>query len=247
MTIVLAAVDATEAARGVLATATAIGEVMEAYTQALHVGDDPGVAEKYAHEFGVPMTVVLGEPADEIVRMGERADVALVVLGLHGVAGQHGPGHTARVVATRLSKLVLVVPPDVPAHRPPLRVLFPLDGIHGVSDAMRPLIAAFVAAGFDVIAVHVFDRRTVPMFLDGAADEEVWREEFLAEHCAELGIRLETRPGPTVASLLEVAAAEDVDVIALGWRQDLSPRRAAVVREVLASADRPVALVPLTT
>ena len=74
--------------------------------------------------------------------------------------------------------------------------------------------------------------------------EIAWRDEFLAQHCADLGIRLETRPGPTVLALLDVAASEDVDVIALGWHQDLAPERAVVVREVLQRARRPVALIP---
>ena len=149
-------------------------------------------------------------------------------------------------MATRLSKPVLVVPPDTTPRRTLTRVLFPLDGNRGVSAAMRPLIAAHVAAGFEVIALHVFQRDTVPRFLDRPEDIDVWREEFLAEHCAELGIRLATRPGPTADSLLDVAAGEDVDMIAMGWRQDLSPHHAAVVRKVLTTADRPVALVPLT-
>ena len=138
-----------------------------------------------------------------------------------------------------MSKPVLVVPPAT-APRPTLtRVLFPLDGNRGVSDALRPLIAAYVAVGFEVIALHVFQPDTVPRFLDRPEDIDVWREEFLAEHCAELGIRLVTRPGPTTESLLDVAVAEDVDIIALGWHQDLSPHHAAVVRKVLTSSRPP--------
>jgi hypothetical protein len=75
-------------------------------------------------------------------------------------------------------------------------------------------------------------------------DEIAWRDEFLSQHCADLGIRLETRPGPTVLALLDLAASEDVDVIALGWRQNLAPEHATVVREVLQRARRPVALIP---
>jgi hypothetical protein len=45
--------------------------------------------------------------------------------------------------------------------------------------------------------------------------------------------------------LLRVADQDDVDVIALGWHQNLFPSHARVVRHVLAQADRPVALVPL--
>lgn len=246
MTTVLAAVDATAAARPVLETASRLAHVLEADTVAVHVGDDPGLAAAVAEELGASLIIVPGEPADEIVRRGERPDVAWVVLALSGLPSRHEPGQTAQAVATRLSKPVLVVPPDTTPRRTLTRVLFPLDGNRGVSAALRPLIAAHVAAGFEVIALHVFQPDTVPRFLDRPEDINVWREEFLAEHCAELGIRLATRPGPTADSLLDVAAQEDVDMIAMGWRQDLSPHRAAVVRKVLTTADRPVVLIPLT-
>jgi nucleotide-binding universal stress UspA family protein len=246
MTIVMAAVDATQAARPVLQTATRLARLLGANALAIHVGHDPGFAREVAEELGIPVIVVGGEPADQIVRRGERPDVALVVLALSALPSSQAPGHTAQAVATRLSKPVLVVPSG-PAPRPTLtRVLFPLDGNRGVSAALRPLIAAYVAVGFEVIALHVFQPDTVPRFLDRPEDIATWREEFLAEHCAELGIRLITRPRPTAQSLLDVAISEDVDIIALGWHQDLSPHHAAVVRKVLAKADRPVALIPLT-
>ena len=244
-TTVLAAVDTTDAAGHVLRTACNLAHVLEAGTLAVHVGEDPGRTRELAEELGASMIVVAGEPADEIVRIGERPDVAVVVLALSGSASRHAPGHTAQAVATRLSKPVLVVPADAAVRRGLTRMLFPLDGSRGVSAQLRPLIAGYVSAGFEVIALHVFQPDTVPRFLDGAEDANVWREEFLAEHCAELGIRLATCPGPTAESLLEVADREDVDIIAMGWRQDLSPHHAAVVRKVLTTADRPVALIPL--
>jgi nucleotide-binding universal stress UspA family protein len=208
-----------------------------------HVGREVGspVAACGPHR-----VVVAGDPAGEIVRAGERPGVALVVLALSGVPSRHAAGHTAQAVATRLSKPVLVVPSDAPPRTTLTRVLFPLDGNRGVSTALHPLIAAYVAVGFEVIALHVFQPDTVPRFLDRPEDIDVWREEFLAEHCAELGIRLLTRPGPTTESLLDVAVTEDVDIIAMGWHQDLSAHHAAVVRKVLTRADRPVALIPLT-
>ena len=82
------------------------------------------------------------------------------------------------------------------------------------------------------------------MFLDGVPDEIAWRDEFLSQHCADLGIRLETRPGPPSWHCWMSLPSEDVDVIALGWRQNLAPERAVVVREVLQRARRPVALIP---
>jgi len=246
VTTVLAAVDATAAARPVLQTACRLAHALDADVMALHVGEDPGPARAVAEELGTSLITVSGEPADQIVRIGERPDVALVVVALSGVPARHEPGQTAQAVATRLSKPVLVVPPDSPPRRTFTRVLFPLDGTRGVSAALRPLITTYVAAGFDVIALHVFRPDTVPRFLDSAEDIDVWRAEFLTEHCTDLGIRLATRPGPTADSLLDVAASEDVDVIAMGWRQDFSPHHALVVRKVLTEADRPVALIPLT-
>jgi nucleotide-binding universal stress UspA family protein len=247
MSTVLAAVDATAAARCVLATAWAVGQALTVEVRALHVGADPGLAAGYAQEYGLPLQVVSGRPDVRIIEAGEHADVDLVVLALHGQPGRNEPGHTARAVATHLTKPVLVVPPDAPVRETPRRLLIPLDGTQGVSAAVRPLIATYVAAGAEVIAVHVFEPHTVPMFLDGVPDEIAWRDEFLLQHCADLGIRLETRPGPTVLALLDVASSEDVDVIALGWRQNLAPERAVVVREVLQRARRPVALIPVRT
>jgi nucleotide-binding universal stress UspA family protein len=241
---VLAAVDGTPAARCVLATASAVSQVLHLDARAVYVGDSPELVAGDAQELGLPLTVMHGPPHLRIIEAGEGPDVDLVVLALHGLPKHSEPGHTARAVATHLSKPVLVVPPEEPIRPVPRKVLFPLDGTRGVSAAVRPLIATYVAAGAEVIAVHVFEPNTVPRFLDGVPDEIVWRDEFLAQHCADLGIRLETRPGPTVLALLDVATREDVDVIALGWRQNLAPAHAQIVREVLQRARRPVALIP---
>ena len=241
---VLAAVDGTPAARCVMATAAAVGRVLHLDARALYVGGSPEVIAGDAQELGLPLAVMHGPADRRIIEAGEGPDVDLVVLALHGVPRHSEPGHTARAVATHLSKPVLVVPPEEPIRPFPRKVLFPLDGTRGVSAAVRPLIARYVAAGAEVIALHVFEPQTVPRFLDGAPDELMWRDEFLAQHCSDLGIRLETRPGPIVLGLLDVAAQEDVDVIALGWRQNLAPAHAQVVREVLDRARRPVALIP---
>lgn len=247
MTTVLAAVDSTDAARSVLATTSAICRVLHTDAHAIHVGPDPADAATYAAELSIPLTVVHGDATSQIVAAARRDDVELLVLALNGLPGRHAPGHTARAVATALPKPVLVVPPEAPVRAAPSRVLMPLDGTQSVSVGLRPLISRYTAAGVEVVVLHVFNAKTVPRFFDGAEDALVWRSEFLAKHCAELGLRLETRPGPTVSSVLEVAAEEDVDVIALGWHQLLSERRARVVQEVLRAADRPIALVPVPT
>ena len=245
MSTILAAVDDTLAARAVLATTCAIQHVLQRDAYALHVGEPSERVAEYAGEFGIPLTVVPGHPVSMIIEVSEPSDVMLVALALHGLPGRHEAGQTALSVAAQLAKPVLVVPPEEPVRDTVRRILLPLDGTRGVSAGVRSLIATCQAAGIEVIAVHIFDAHTVPRFHDGPQDAAVWREEFLAQHCAEPGVRLRTSPGPTAPALLRIADADDVDVIALGWRQNLAPARAQIVRQLLAHSHRPIALVPL--
>jgi hypothetical protein len=245
MSTVLAALDATPAAGSVLSTAVAIGESLDADVRALHVGSVGGEPRAVAAAVGVPLAVVSGNPVPAIIEAGEQGDVLLVIVGLPRLPGQQPARRTALSVAARFSKPVVAVPPEERVRDPLRRVLFPLDGTRGVSAGVRSLIAMCRAADVEVVAVHVFDAKTVPRFLDGPQDAAVWHDEFLAQHCAELGVRLRTAPGPTAPALLRVADQDDVDVIALGWHQNLFPSHARVVRHVLTQADRPVALVPL--
>ncbi len=245
MSRILAAVDDTQAAGPVLATARAVARSLHLDVTALHVGEPGGASERAAQEHDLTLSVVAGEAAEVIVSAAAEPEVLMVVLALHGMPGRHEPGHTAIAVATHSAKPVIVVPPAAPPRTEPHRILFPLDGTRGVSSAVRPWISMCVAAGLEVLAMHVFEPNTVPRFLDGPQDAEIWRDEFLARHCADLGLRLETRAGPTDDALPTLAELADVDAIALGWHQDLSPDRARVVRRMLASAFRPVALIPL--
>lgn len=262
MNVVLAAIDATEAARPVLATAVGLSHTLQVATRALHVAGEgnPRVPADLAEEFDVPFE--LAGPAAHsdkvaaIVAAAEDPDVSAVVLALHGLPGGaeagpdqqptgRQPGRTALAVTAQVTKPVVVVPPDQPITAAPRRVLFPLDGTHRVSTAVHATVRTYVEAGFEAIAVHVFEPKTVPRFLDGPADAVIWADEFAArQHVAELGVRLVVGVGEPVAKLLQVADAEDVDMIALGWRQDLSAERSRVVRGILARSTRPVALIP---
>jgi hypothetical protein len=240
MTVVLGAIDHTPAARPVLATTVAVARVLNAVPHAIHArgegpADGAAAAEQEARSYGIPLTVVDTAPVTAIVEAAEDPEVALVVLALHGQPSQHPAGHTAPL---------LVVHPEERVRHDPKSVLFPLDGTRGVSTAVRSMISWAIGAGIEVVAIHVFDPRTVPRFLDAAEDLDIWADEFLARHCAELGVRLEVRIGDPARATLDLAAKEDVDVIALGWRQDLTPEHARVVRTMLTEARRPVALIP---
>ena len=129
-------------------------------------------------------------------------------------------------------KPVVIVPAAARPAPQISRALMPLDG--------TPQSAAAVAttrrladAGVDLVVLHVFDAATVPKFWDQPAHaEQAWP-----------GI-----PGPLLRSarrparvaqrgaaehVLEVAAAEQADMIALAWSQQLDQGRAP------GPADRP--------
>jgi hypothetical protein len=106
-------------------------------------------------------------------------------------------------------------------------------------------IQQLVSLGSDVVVMHVFDANTVPRFLDKLRDLEIWAGEFLARNVQVPDVRLELRIGDVVNATLDLASAEDPDVIVLGWRQDLSSQRAQIARRLLVEARHPILLIPL--
>jgi nucleotide-binding universal stress UspA family protein len=64
---------------------------------------------------------------------------------------------------------------------------------------------------------------------------------------ARPGARLELRSGVAGEQVVDVAMAEQVDLIALGWSQRLDAGRARTVRRTVTEASVPVMLVPLFT
>jgi hypothetical protein len=251
MTVVLAAIDATEAAQPVLRTTLVVARTLHARPEALHAcvdgSDDVERAEHEAVAAEVPLSIVDASPVDAIVKAAQDPDVAVVVLALHRQPpGPHPAGSTGLAVMTQVAKPLMIVPPGEPVRERPRRALVPLDGTRAVSAALRATIQAFESVGLEVVVLHVFDRSTVPRFLDDPRDLDLWGEEFLTRNLHGLRLRLEVRSGDAATAILGMASAEDVDVVALGWRQELTRERAAVIRRVLAEAGRPVLLVPIT-
>jgi nucleotide-binding universal stress UspA family protein len=246
---VLAAIDASAAARPVLQVARSLGRALGLPVVGLHVrqdGDDP--PRLLAGRAGVELRLAGGVPAEEIVAGLGGADVALAVLGVRGnPAGRRPAGSTALAVATRAAKPVVVVPPE-PFDPPPAglhRVLVPLDGTADAARAVEEAMGWFAGSGVEVVSLHVFDAATVPRFWDRPEhDHAAWTGEFLARNVPAAGARLEVRSGWPADRILEVATAERADMIALGWHRRLAPDRAAVVREVLARTPVPVILLP---
>lgn len=149
----------------------------------------------------------------------------------------------------RAQKPLVLVPADGPGrHRMISRALVPLDGTPESAAAVAQTLALLSRAGVDLVILHVFDASTVPKYWNHSAHaHQAWQTEFLARFCEPPGVRLELRSGQAGEHVLDVAAAERVDLIALGWSQHLGAGRARTVRSTVQQATVPVMLVPMAT
>jgi nucleotide-binding universal stress UspA family protein len=250
MTKVLAAVDNGVVCRAVLETARALGDLLAAEVEAVHVGDgDDRTVTAAAANAAVPLRFASGDVMDALVKAGAADEVVAVVIGGRGMPNDPRPlGRTALAVATSLLKPVVVVPPETTRSAPLRRVLVPLEGTASTSLAPRSIVEVARGADLDVIVLHVHDADSLPSFTDQPQHEgAAWAEEFLARYCPwGVGVvHLETRVGTTAAVVPAVAEEAGCDLIALGWSRDLEAGRAPVVRAALERAGIPVMLVPV--
>ena len=247
MSTILAAVDRTPTARAVLDTARLLVRTFDGRAVAVHVvapGED--VPSQLAATAGMPLQVLVGEPADAICRACEAADVDLVVFGARqGATGSRPVGHVAFAVMTRTDIPAVVVPPDAWEHIPRrlAKALVPLDPATAASPVLQGAVSALAGAGAEVVVLHVIDRP--PRFLDHPErDLDEWAHQLVARHLP-VSVRTEVRTGSTSRSALMVAAAERVDLIVLAWNRRLNSDHAGVVRDILNRACVPVLLLPI--
>lgn len=253
MTVILAAIDGSDAAGPVLATARVVADQTGSSLRVVHVGEgDPDLdaaAAAAAGAAGVSLDQLAGAPDEAIVQAVADPNVVLVVLGARGTPqGPRPCGHIALAVAEQVDKPVLVVPPDGgrDPSAPIRRALVPLEGTLESTAAVTEHLRGLAAAGVELTALHVFDADTVPRFWDQTGyAEESFAAEFASRWCTEPDVDIRLRRGAPGTAVVEVADAEEIDVIALGWSQNLTPGRAGVVRAVLEHACIPVLLVPV--
>lgn len=247
---VLAALDRSLAANPVLATASALADVLGAEVLALHVQEDTTqTPTEVARAAGARLRVVRGAVIEQLVAAGGADDVAAIVIGARAIPTDPRPlGATAVAVATTVLKPVVVVSPDADPHPTISRALVPLEGDLSTSLAPRSLIELAPDVGLEVTALHVVPPEAIPAFTDQPQHEqEALAREFLARYCP-WGIdvvRYETRVGRR-EELIPLAAREcGCDLIVLGWLRRLTPGRAQVVRATLERSRIPVMLVPI--
>ena len=250
MTTVIAAIDNSTAATPVLAEAKAVSRMIGASVVAVHAREDGyRVASEAARASGVPLTIVDGDPSAAILECLRAPDVAGVVLGARGSRGGIRPtGHVAHQVITAVDVPAVVVPPEGIVRGHLRTVLLPLSGDPRSAASIRATIDLADASGIHIVVVHVYDETSIPLFNDQPLYEtEAWAREFVARyvHVHPSAVRLELRIGLPEVEILDVAAATEADLIALGWSQDLSPGHAELVRALLGRTPVPLLLVPV--
>jgi nucleotide-binding universal stress UspA family protein len=250
MTRVIAALDNSLAAGPTLATARALARLLGAELDAVHVRvDGERIAQNAADATGVALQTVGGPVVGRLTDLARSPDVVALVVGARGTpAGRRPLGGTAFAIATSLPMPVVVVPPDAPAVHELRRVLVPLEA---GSPAVTPRAIVELARGrrIDVVVLHVRQERSLPAFTDQPQHEQrAWRHEFLRRYCPwGIGsVRLEVRVGRCEELVPRVAEEQQVDLIAIGWAQELAPGRAPIVRATLERSRLPVLLVPVS-
>jgi len=248
MTIVLAALDSSAAARPVLDTAIGLAAVTGAAAHAVHVRENATTTpEALAAQRNIPFREVSG-PVHEALLSEFRADDVIVgVLGARGTpTGRRPVGRTAMRVLADVAKPVAVVPPDAVrvSTTAPRRLLVPLEGTAESSEPVAQQLVPLLVPGVELVVVHVFTTSTAPTMIDHPDwGLEAWRSEFLARHCPEAAV-IDLRTGSVGGRIIEAAADAGAQLIVLSWSQDVSPGRAAVVRTILEHSTLPVLLLP---
>jgi nucleotide-binding universal stress UspA family protein len=245
---VIAGIDNSLAAGPVLAAAGAVAQLFDASVEALHVRQNGhGLASHQTELAGVALRTLEGSAVQWLVAEARADDVAALVVGTRGTPGGGQVGGTALQVIRSISKPVVVVAPLARSSARIERVLLPLQGTLETSNAPAAALQLAADADVEVVVLHVLADESLPRFTDQPQhDTRAWTTEFLARYWPRglRSVRLELRLGRPEEQILQLADELDVDLIALGWNQELAPGRAVVVRAALERGGVPVMLIP---
>jgi hypothetical protein len=250
---ILAALDDSPAAQPVLDTARRIGSLLEVPVAAVHVqGDDSGQhASAVAAAAEVPLHQCHGDVAEALrTEVAERGATVLVIGARAVAAGASPAGHIALEMVQSLDCTTVVVPPGT-VDRPLRRVLVAVEG-DGESEGLRGLFDHLGdLAAPEVIALHVIEPSALPPFADSPVLEaDAFKREFGIRSAGTVlddpsRVRFEMRVGDAVETLSDATRELDADLVVLAWHRDLSEGHGRMVREALAGARVPIALLPL--
>ncbi len=249
MTRVLAGVDGSPVSVDVLRGAVVMADLLGAQAEALHVGPGPlPELQRLAAATGVRLAEREGTAERVLAAVLREHDVVLGVVGTSGGGRAEVPvGHTATAVMTGSVRPLLVVPPgSFPPHRRHVQhALVPLDGRPASAEAVEPMLRLLGEAGVDMLVVHVFDDATVPTFWDQPQHAvPAWEREFLHRNLPMLRTRLRLCQGEPAAQLVRTASEQGIDLVVVGWSQDLSPGHARTMQQLLKAGGVSLLLLP---
>jgi universal stress protein family protein len=250
---ILTALDNSLAATPVLTTARRLGKLLGADVEAIHVdGNDNRVVRAAADSAGVPLRLVEGDVVDCVIAAAEEPHVVLIVVGARATPGsRHALGTTALAIAERARSPLVIVPPVVRSAGELRRILVPVEGDVTTAPVPGTIIEIARSAGaraVDVVVFHVLEESSLPAFTDQPQHEQpAWAREFVRRFCPwGVGtVSLEVRVGRSDELVPQAAREAGVDLVALGWAQELTEGRAPVVRATLERSRVPVMLVPV--
>jgi nucleotide-binding universal stress UspA family protein len=221
------------------------------------------VAEGLGEAAAAVPAVAIGGPADEIVGAARTEGAGLIAMSTRGEGGlaRLVHGSVADAVIRAAPVPLFLLPPNCPAtwpNRAPRRILVPLDGSALAERALGPAAELAAVLDADVLLLRVVGPpryvtvERLPDALPDAVplDDTPEAEAYLAQVAARLDaprpVRTLVDGGDTVDTILDDAAAEGVDVIALA-----SHGRGGLTRLALGSvatglvqrSDRPILLV----
>jgi nucleotide-binding universal stress UspA family protein len=250
MSVVVAMLDSSAAARPVLETAIRVGQLTGSEVEALHVSRSDGshsAVETLASRYPVSFRVCPSPVLPSLLEALSAPEVVAAVVGARSVpSGRRPLGGTAQQIVESADKPLVIVPPEVISPQAFRSLLVPLEGTDDTSRAVIEQLGPLIADEVEVVVLHVFTDATLPPMLDRPEyDLDILGKEFLHAQFPHTS-RIELRLGPVARRIREVSAEQGTDLIVLSWLQDNSPHRAAVIREILAASAIPVLLLPPT-
>lgn len=248
MNTIIAAIDDSAAARPVVSMAAALGRILNASVEALHVSDHKGqTAFATARSFGVQCRTCTGDPLTLILERAADQDVIAVAVGARRRLNGRHVGHLARQVADAIEKPLLVVPPESQSTGRLHRVVIAMEGTRAKARNLRVAFDLAAAADLELVIVHVDDEDSIPNFSDQVAHEtQAYADEFLARYLrGGPTASLELRVGVPADEILAVTDSATADLLAIGWPRSARGDRGATARDIVDRSHVPVLLVAL--
>jgi nucleotide-binding universal stress UspA family protein len=222
--------------------------------RAVHVREPGGVELGSADLDDLEVIDLVGDAADEISVLVEKADIEVVAVGLRAEAAS-SLGHLAEALLGSMPAPLLLVRPGMRPLTTLRRLLVPLEGSPSASEAMRRADDAFCTRGREIVMLHVVtsdlpgERGSYPA--PRIVDQEhyewsAWQEEFCMRfsQCPEGGRhRVCVRVGDPAQTIAEEAAADGAELIVLSWSGSFAGGHGAVVKKLLETAPCPVLVV----